>query len=254
MRIKELTLNGKVAIVTGGGQGIGEGIAMRLAEEGARIVLVDLNLEAAEKVVGKLEGNNECFALRCDVSIATQVQDMVETIIGKFGRIDILVNNAGITRDALLKDMTEDMFNMALNVNLKGVWLCIKHVAPYMAEQRYGKIVNISSRAASGAVAQSNYSAAKAGVVGLTRSIALEFAHLNINVNAVSPGFVYTPLTCAYDQNIIDRKVETTPLRRGGKPDDIANAVLFLASDEASFITGQTLNVCGGRSLYALDM
>lgn len=249
MRVKN-----KVAIITGGGQGIGEGIAMRLAEEGARIAVVDLNFEAAEKVMRKIERNNECIAIGCDVSIATQVQDMVETVIGKFGRIDILINNAGIIRDALLKDMTEDMFDMVLNVNLKGVWLCIKHVTPYMAERRYGKIVNISSRAATGAVAQSNYSAAKAGVNGLTRSLALEFAHLNINVNAVAPGFIYTPLTCAFDQNTIDRKVDTTPLQRGGKPDDIANAVLFLASDEASFITGQILNVCGGRSLYTLDI
>lgn len=247
MRIKD-----RVAIVTGAAQGLGEGIALRLAEEGAKIAAVDVNQEGANQTASKIQGmGREAMAFNTNVADKAQVQALCQAIVAKWGRIDILVNNAGITRDAMLKNMTEENWDAVLAVNLKAPFLLIQAASKYMAEQKYGKIVNITSRAYLGNIGQSNYSASKGGLVSLTRTAALELARFGINVNVIAPGPMNTPMVKTIPQDVFERMLKTIPLGRIGEPTDIANAVLFLASDEAAFITGQTLFVCGGRSIGA---
>ncbi len=247
MRVKD-----RIALVTGAAQGLGEGIALRLAQDGAKIAVVDVNLEGANQTVSKIQGlGSEAMAFNTNVADKAQVQALCEAIKAKWGRIDILVNNAGITRDAMLKNMTEEQWDAVLTVNLKAPFLLTQAVGKIMTEQKYGKIVNITSRAYLGNVGQSNYSASKGGLVSLTRTSALEFARFGINVNVIAPGPMNTPMVKTIPQDVFDRMLKSIPLGRIGEPTDIANAVLFLASDEASFITGQTLFVCGGRSIGA---
>ena len=248
-----MKLKDKVAIVTGAGRGIGEGVALRFAAEGAKIVCVDVNMEDAGGTVEAIKAKGgDAVAVRCDVSKAAETEAMAAAALDAFGTVDILVNNAGLIRDAQLKNMTEEMWDLVLNVNTKGPFLCCKAVTPVMVEKKYGKIVNLSSRAALGNFGQANYSAAKAGVIALTRTLALEMARHNINVNCIAPGYIDTPLMKGLPEKVIERILAGTPLGRAGKPEDIAAAALFLVSDEASFITGQTLFVCGGRSLGSL--
>ncbi|MBI2862442.1 MAG: SDR family oxidoreductase [Chloroflexi bacterium] len=245
-----MRIQGKIALVTGAGQGIGEACAIRLAEDGADLALLDINQAQAEHVAQAVEAlGRKALVVTGNVASLSDAQQAIAGIIKAFGRIDILVNNAGIARDAQLKNMTEEMFDAVIAVDLKGTWNCCKVVTPYMVEQRYGKIVSLSSRGAQGNFGQSNYSAAKAGVVGMTRALALEFARFNININAVAPGYIDTPALRDQFPQLHSRASELTPLRRIGKPRDVANAVLFLASDEASYITGQVLFLCGGRSI-----
>lgn len=249
-----MRLNNRVAIVTGGGRGLGKAIAVRLAQEGARVVVADINIENAQAIAQNIVKNNGvAIGIRVDVSRKKEVERMVETTIAEFARVDILVNNAGIQRAAPLLDLDEDKWDEVINVNLKGSFLCIQQVAKYMIPQRYGKIINISSRAylSGGPV---NYVCAKAGIVGLTLTLAKELGMYNINVNCIAPSRIETPLL--YDivtkeefDIYIKKMIEITPLRRLGQPLDVANAVLFLASDESSFITGEILHVTGGSHL-----
>ena len=242
-------LGGKVAIVTGASRGIGRAVALKLAQAGAKVVINYAgNVKAAEEVLESITHlNGEAILIQGDVSKASDVSDLIKQTIERFGRIDILVNNAGITRDNLLMRMKEDDWDAVLNTNLKGVYHCTKAVAKIMMKQRYGKIVNMTSVVGvTGNAGQSNYAAAKAGVIGFTKSMAKELASRNITVNAVAPGFIATDMTKDLPDTVKEAMAGEIPLARLGQPDDIGNAVLFLASDFSSYITGQTLHVDGG--------
>jgi 3-oxoacyl-[acyl-carrier protein] reductase len=240
----------EVAIVTGGAKGIGFGIAAALARNGRRIVLFDLDRAALDHAASTLSAAGaDVIALPVDVTNSASVNEAVEAVVERFGQIDVLVNNAGIVRDKRITKMSDDDWDAVIGVNLKSQFLCCRAVLAHMSAARYGRIVNISSRAWLGGVGQSNYSAAKGGVVSLTRSLALEWASAGITVNAIAPGIVDTPLFQTFDADLQERLKKSVPVQRIGTPDDIAQAVLFFAQREASYITGQTLYVCGGRSL-----
>lgn len=245
-----MVLEEKVALITGSSRGIGKAIAMQMAKEGADIIInfypgMDEEAEAVAEEIRQLGRRAE--AIGADVTNAEQVEGMINTALEKFGKIDILVNNAGITRDTLLVRMKESDWDAVLNTNLKGVFICTKAVARPMMKQRYGRIVNISSVIGlMGNVGQANYGAAKAGILGFTKSIARELAPRNITVNAVAPGFIQTDMTKVLSDEVKAKMAEQIPLARLGDPEDIANAVVFLASSQASYITGQTLAVDGG--------
>lgn len=247
-----MRLADKVAIVTGAGRGIGKAIARKLVEEGAKVVICDIDEELAQATAQEI---NESFpqsavALKVDVANGESVNQMVERTLEMFGKIDILVNNAGITRDALLLRMSEEDWDRVLNVNLKSVFLCTKAVAKHMMRQRYGRIVNISSVIAlRGNVGQTNYGASKAGIIGFTKSAARELAGRNITVNAVAPGFISTEMTAKLPQEARDKMLAQIPMERAGEPEDVANVVAFLCSDEASYITGEVIRVDGGMAI-----
>jgi 3-oxoacyl-[acyl-carrier protein] reductase len=247
-----MDLDGKVAIVTGSSRGIGRAIAERLAEGGARVVInYRGNEAAANKVVANIQAaGGEAIAVQADVSDLAQVQALVDRAKNAFGRIDILVNNAGTTRDTLLIRMSEEDWDVVLDTNLKGAFNCIKAVGRQMMRQKYGRIVNITSVAGiAGNAGQANYAAAKAGLIGLTKTVAKELGSRGITCNAVAPGFVPTDLTASLPKDLVQTAVDRTPLGRMGAPGDIAAAVEFLASDDASFVTGQVLSVDGGLAL-----
>ncbi|MCX7789899.1 MAG: 3-oxoacyl-ACP reductase FabG [Chloroflexaceae bacterium] len=243
MRLKD-----KVALITGGGQGIGKVTALTFAREGARVAVADINMANAQAVAEEIVRNDgQAKAVFLDVSRAESVEVAVRTTVEAFGRIDILVNNAGITRDARMQKMTEDQFDAVINVNLKGVWLCAKAVVPIMIANGGGSIINAASIVGiHGNFGQTNYVAAKSGVIGMTKTWARELGPSHIRVNAVAPGFTATEMIATVPEKVLESVRERTPLRRLGTPEDIANAYLFLASDEASFITGVTLSVDGG--------
>ncbi len=243
-----LKLKGKVALVTGAAQGIGKAVSLLLARNGADIVVSDINFEKAEETAKEIELiGSKALAIKVNVAHLGEVEQMVETILEKFGKIDILVNNAGITRDKLILRMTEEDWDMVLDVNLKGTFNCTKAVIRYMAKQKSGKIVNIASVVGEmGNAGQVNYSASKAGVIGLTKTIAREFAQRGINVNAIAPGYIETPMTDVLPDKVKEELRRLIPMERLGKPEDVAEAVLFLVSDASSYITGQVLNVNGG--------
>jgi len=245
MRVKD-----RVAVITGAGMGLGEAAALRLAEEGAKIVASDIDLSLAQQTANKVrELGRESIAVKADVANRKEAEELIETTVRTFGRIDILVNNAGITRDKSIRKMTEEDWDLVLNVNLKGAFNCAQFAAKYMMEQKYGKIINLSSRAYMGNPGQANYSSSKAGILGLTRALALELGRYNINVNAIAPGVIKTPgvLNLPHYEKVAERALQITPLGRLGEPIDVANVVLFLASDESSYITGDVLHVTGGR-------
>lgn len=245
-----MRLRDRIALVTGSARGLGEAIALRFAEEGAHLVLGDIDLENVKRTAQKVRGlGREAIAARLDVSKMNEMQALVDEALRQFKRVDILINNAGITRDAQLKNMTEEMWDQVININLKGVFHGCKAVYRPMSEQKYGKIVSLSSRAYLGNFGQANYSASKAGIVGLTRTLALEFARFNANVNAIAPSMVETDIIKTVPQEVMNRIVTNIPFKRIATPREIANVALFLASDESSYMTGQTLIVCGGRSL-----
>jgi 3-oxoacyl-[acyl-carrier protein] reductase len=241
-------LSGKVALVTGGARGIGRSIAIKLAKEGAHIVISDINLNGALDTAKVIEEQGkESIAVEGNVSIFSDVEAMVKQAIDKFGRIDILINNAGVTKDGLLIRMKKEDWDFVLNVNLTGTFNCSKAVAKYMMKQKTGNIVNISSVVGvMGNVGQVNYASSKAGVIGLTKSMARELAPRGIRVNAIAPGFIDTEMTRSLSEEARKRLITQIPLTRLGTPDDVANCVNFLVSDDADYITGQVIHVNGG--------
>jgi len=242
-------LEGKVAVVTGASRGIGRAIALKLADEGAKVVVNYSGSQAkAEEVVARIQENGgEAIAVQASVSQSEEVIALIDTAVKTFGSLDILVNNAGITRDNLLMRMKEDEWDDVLNTNLKGVFLCTKAVTRQMMKQRAGRIINISSIVGvAGNAGQANYVAAKAGVIGLTKTTAKELASRNILVNAIAPGFIETEMTDQLPEELKQGMLTQIPLAKLGQPEDIAKAVAFLASDDANYMTGQTLNIDGG--------
>ncbi|MCV7169904.1 3-oxoacyl-ACP reductase FabG [Mycobacterium sp. CPCC 205372] len=243
-------LSGQTAVVTGGAQGLGLAIAERFVAEGARVVLGDLNLEATQAAAERLGGDDTAVAVRCDVTSGADVDALVAAATERFGRFDIMVNNAGITRDATLRKMTEDQFDQVIAVHLKGTWNGLRAAAAVMRENKRGAIVNMSSISGKvGMVGQTNYSAAKAGIVGMTKAASKELAHLGVRVNAIQPGLIRSAMTEAMPQRIWDSKVAEVPMGRAGEPEEVAKVALFLASDLSSYMTGTVLEVTGGRHL-----
>lgn len=246
-----MTLDGKVAIVTGAGKagkGIGQACAMALANAGAKVVVASRTEANAETVAAEIRASGgEALALGVDVSDAAQVENMVSSALEAFGRVDILVNNAGVTRDSLMMRMGEDAWDAVLDTNLKGAFLCTKAVTRPMMKQRSGAIVNMTSiMGIAGNAGQANYAASKAGLIGLTKSAAKELASRGIRVNALAPGWIETAMTAELGDDFKQQMLPRIPLARLGRPEDVANAVLFLCSDAAAYITGQTLTVDGG--------
>lgn len=243
-----MKLEGKVALVTGAAQGIGKAVALLLARNGADIVVSDINLEKAGETAREIEATGRrAMPIKVDVANSGDVERMVQTIMEQFGQIDILINNAGIARDKLILRMTEEDWDAVLDINLKGTFNCTKAVVKHMSKQRSGKIVNIASVVGEmGNAGQANYSASKAGVIGFTKTIAREFAQRGINVNAIAPGYIQTPMTEALPEKAKDELKRMIPMERLGQPEDVAGAVLFLVSEAASYITGHVLNVNGG--------
>ena len=243
-----MELKDKVALVTGGGQGIGRVIGDNLAKSGAHVVLGDINLENAEKSAKAILANGgSASATLLNVADPENVKEVFDSIVKEFKPLDILVNNAGITKDGLFVRMKEDDWDRVLAVNLKGSFLCGQQAAKQMMKQRQGAIVNIASIVGvMGNAGQANYSASKAGLIGLTKTMARELAPRNITVNAVAPGFIDTEMTRVLDEKIRDKLIEQIPLGRLGLPSDIAHSVAFLISDRSGYITGQVINVNGG--------
>ena len=247
-------LEGRVAFVTGAGRGIGAATALRMGEEGARVALADLDTEGCEQVAAELSKiGSEGLVLSCNVADSALVQDAVDKTAGHFGRLDILVNNAGVLRDNLLFKMSEDDWDTVMNVHLKGAFLCSRAAQKYMVEQKYGRIVSLSSTSALGNRGQANYSSAKAGLQGFTRSLAIELGQFGITVNAVAPGFIDTEMTRSTARrqglnpdDVIAQASKTIPVRRVGQPRDVASVICFLASEEAGFVSGQIIYVAGG--------
>ncbi len=243
-----MSLIGKVALVTGAAQGIGRDIALALATDGADVSICDVNLEAAQKTAAEIEAKGKkSLALKTNVAASADVTAMMEQVVEKFGRVDILVNNAGITRDGLILRMKDEDWDLVLSINLKGAFLCAKAALKYMTKQRSGTIINIASIVgAMGNAGQANYVASKAGLIGLTKTIAREYANRNITANAVAPGFIETAMTKALPENVRQELAKQIPVGKLGTPEDVANAVRFLASPWASYITGQVIHVNGG--------
>ncbi|HEB65049.1 MAG TPA: 3-oxoacyl-[acyl-carrier-protein] reductase [Chloroflexi bacterium] len=240
---------GKTAIVTGGSRGIGRAIAEVLASRGADVAIADIRFETAQATAQEIAAATGQRVIPVEVNVASleQAKAMVKTVLDAFGKVDILVNNAGITRDNLLMRMKEEEWDDVININLKGAWNCSKAVIRSMMKKRYGKIINISSVSGqAGQAGQTNYSASKAGLIGFTKALAREVASRGINVNAVAPGIIPTALTEVLPEELKESILTATPMGRMGKPEEIAYAVAFLASDDAAYITGQVLGVDGG--------
>lgn len=245
-------LTGKIALVTGAGRGIGRASAKLLAAQGAYVYLnYNGSEEAAQSAVAEIvQGGGKAEALQCNVADFQAVGEMIGKVVGQSGRLDILVNNAGITRDGLLMKMSEEDYDQVLDINLKGTFNTIRHASRYLLKQRSGKIINITSvSGVLGNAGQANYSASKAGVIGLTKSTARELASRGICVNAVAPGYVQTDMTHALPEQVKTQMLAQIPLGRAASPQDIANVVLFLASEQSSYMTGQVLSVDGGMAM-----
>jgi 3-oxoacyl-[acyl-carrier protein] reductase len=241
-------LAGRTAVVTGGAQGLGYAIAEVFIAEGARVVLGDLDLDRTRAAAEALGGSDVARAVRCDVTSSADVDALVAAAVAEFGGLDVVVNNAGITRDATLRKMTEDQFDEVIAVHLKGTWNGTRAAAAVMREQGAGAIINMSSISGKvGLIGQTNYSAAKAGIVGLTKAAAKELAHLGVRVNAIQPGLIRSAMTEAMPQRIWDAKLAEVPMGRAGEPGEVAGVALFLASDLSSYMTGTVLEVTGGR-------
>lgn len=242
-----MRLENKVVIITGAGSGIGRETALLFAKEGAKVVVADVNEKAGEETVVEIKKNGEGFFVKLDVSNREQAKQMVKTTLEKYGRIDVLINNAGIVQDAFLSKMTEEQWDRVINIDLKGVFNCSQAVVEVMMNQGNGVIINTSSIVGvEGNVGQVNYAAAKAGLIGMTKTLAKELGKKGIRVNAVAPGFIATPMTSNVPEKILEMMKEKTPLRRLGEAKDVAYAYLYLASDEANFVNGAVLCVDGG--------
>ncbi|MBF0506732.1 MAG: 3-oxoacyl-[acyl-carrier-protein] reductase [Nitrospirae bacterium] len=241
-------MKGHTAIITGSGRGIGKAIGEALAGRGVNIVVVDVNLDMAEETASGLEKYGvRSVGLKADVSSQNEVSEIFEHAVKEFGKVEILINNAGITRDGLLMRMKEDDWDAVIDINLKGTFLCSKEAVKIMAKQRYGRIINISSVVAfMGNPGQANYSASKAGIIGLTKTVAREYASRGITVNAVAPGFIETAMTAALSENVKQEMMKAIPIGRFGSVADVANAVVFFASPESGYISGQVIHVNGG--------
>jgi len=237
----------EVAVITGAGRGIGASIAQKLFAEGCRIVILDINETAASQCAQSIDPTgSRSLAVSCDISNQDSVNQAIAKIIEKFQTVNILVNNAGITADGMFHKMTLEQWKRVIDINLTGTFLVTSAVVPYMREQKQGRIINISSTSAYGNIGQANYSAAKAGMIGLTKTLAKELGRYSITVNAIEPGVIETDMLINVPQSIKDGWLKLMPIARMGQPEDIANAVCFFATDEASFITGVELPVCGG--------
>jgi len=243
-----MILKDKVALVTGAAQGIGRAIALKLAANGADVVIVDMNLDKAQEAAREVERlGRRALALRANIANLQEAEAMADEAVAKLGAVHIMVNNAGITRDALILRMKEEDWDAVINVNLKGVFNCTKAVVKHMSKQRYGRIVNIASIVGEmGNAGQANYSASKAGVIALTKTVAREFATRNITCNAVAPGFIDTAMTQALSEKVKEELAKQIPMGRLGTPEDVAEGVLFLVSETTGYITGQVLNINGG--------
>ena len=243
-----MKLSQKTAIITGAARGIGKSIAMKFAQEGCALHLVDVNLEGVQKLAAQLakDFSIKTYASQADISKQSDVAKMVEGTLKNLPGLDILINNAGILRDATLLKMSEEQFDQVIAVNLRGVFLCGQACAKVMAEKKHGKIVNISSVAARGNFGQTNYSATKAGVIGMTKTWALELSKYNINVNAIAPGLIATEMTQTIPQEIREKMTAMVPLARMGLPEEIADLACFLSSQDSSYIQGEVININGG--------
>jgi 3-oxoacyl-[acyl-carrier protein] reductase len=243
-------LEGKAAIITGGAGGLGRSMAETFLQAGASVLLSDLNDVALREVAGELHSFGKVVHLAGDVSVEADVQRTVDRCVAEFGTVDILVNNAGITRDATMRKMPLSDFQAVLNVHLVGAWLGTRTAAAVMREKQSGSIINVSSISGKiGNVGQTNYSAAKAGMVGLTKASAKELAHLGVRVNAIQPGLIRTAMTAGLREDLWERKVAAIPMGRAGEPSEVADVALFLASDLSSYVTGAVLEVTGGRDM-----
>lgn len=238
----------KIAVITGAAKGIGMAIAIRMANDGCYVVITDIDEENSRNLVQKIGPNNSQF-IYCDISSEKEVKNLFKTIIAEHQKVDILINNAGIIHDNMIWNMPVEDFELVINVNLKGTWLMCKETAIIMRKQNYGRIINISSRSWLGNAGQSNYSASKAGIVSLSRVLALELGKYNISVNAVAPGLIDTPLTQRLKPEILQKLLDAQPSKEMGHPDDVANTVAFLAAENTNFITGQVIHVDGGKSI-----
>ncbi len=244
-----IDLEGRTAVVTGGAQGIGLAIATTLVAHGARVVIGDVDEAQVARAVDEL-GTHVSSGARCDVTSSQDVNDLVSFAVDRYGSLDVMVNNAGITRDATMRKMTEEQFDQVVAVHLKGCWNGTRSAAEVMRAQKRGSIINLSSISGKvGFVGQTNYSAAKAGIVGLTKAAAKEVAHDGVRVNAVAPGLIRTPMTEAMPPHVWDAKLAEIPMQRAGEPEEVASVVLFLASDLSSYMTGAVLEITGGRHL-----
>lgn len=255
-----MLLKDKVALITGGGNGIGRAIVLRFLEEGATVVTIDLDEAGLEETRKEAEqAGGQVLTVKANVTVREDVQGVVDTIIKEHGKLDLLINNAGITRDGLtarIKDgeakfMSDENWDAVLGVNLKGTWLCSQIAAVAMMKQKYGRMVNTASVAALGNIGQANYAASKAGVIGLTQTFALEWARFNIAVNCIAPGGTKTRMTAAIPENVMTGLLEKIPLKRLAEPSEIAAVHAFLASDQASYITGHVIFVDGGQTVGA---
>lgn len=243
-------LEGKVAVVTGGAQGIGLAIAKAFVEHGARVVIGDLDMDVAARAVEELGGPEKARAMKCNVTSDADVAALVGDAVSNFGSLDVMVNNAGITRDVTMKKMTEEQFDAVIAVHLKGAWNGTRRAAEIMREQGSGSIINISSTSGkTGVFGQTNYSAAKAGIIGLTKAAAKEVAASGVRVNVIMPGLIRTAMTEAMPQHAWDQKMTEIPMKRIGEPSEIASVAVFYASQLSSYITGEVIEVSGGRSM-----
>lgn len=248
-----LDLSGKIALVTGAGRGIGRSVALALGSAGAKVVVnYNSSEEAAREVVGAIESDGgEARAIKADVSKPDEVDEMVNTLVKEWGRIDILVNNAGIARDNLMMRMSQEEWDAVMDTNLRSAYFCSRAVLRPMLRNRWGRIISISSVVGlTGNVGQANYAAAKAGLIGFTKSLAREVGSRNITANAVAPGFIQTDITAGLSDDIKAAALKNIPAEKFGEPEDVANVVLFLASDLAAYVTGQVVNVDGGMVMF----
>ena len=246
----ESGLLGKTALVTAGSKGIGKAVALKFAKEGINVVITDINEKSAQKVAeeaGKF--GVESLSVKADISEKTQVISMANQIGKRFGSVDILVNNAGILKNAMLLNVSEQDFDQSLSIHLKGTLFCTQAIAPIMIESNYGRIINIASIGILGAIGGASYISAKSAIVGLTKVAALEFAKHNITVNCVAPGLIKTAMLSKGPEKFLNMYIKKTPMQRVGRPEEVADCICFLASKEASYITGQVIFICGGLSI-----